>query len=194
MSLLFDAYWSDPHFNHYNVINYSRRPFQTLEEMNRELIRRYNQIVRPSDTCLWVGDCFFGPAEAAAEIMSQLNGRKALVRGNHDGPASRMAKLGFDLVVDRMTLNLAGHLVRVSHRPYAGMKSLEPRDTSKTTDQDDTAVIWQRNGSKELLIHGHTHSTRRREGMAIHVGVDAWDYAPATHEEIVALIREAQQQ
>jgi len=40
------------------------------------------------------------------------------------------------------------------------------------------------------LIHGHTHSTERRDGQAIHVGVDAWDYKPATFDEIVALMKE----
>ena len=42
----------------------------------------------------------------------------------------------------------------------------------------------------EVLIHGHTHQPRRRDGNQIHVGVDAWDYAPVPLAAIEALIRE----
>jgi len=184
---LFDAYWSDPHFGHAKVIEYSKRPFNSVEEMNETLIQRYNEIVGPKDTCLCVGDMFFGPFEAAEEVMSRLNGRKVLVLGNHDRTATRMSKTGFLLVTDLMTLNIDNHVVRVSHYPYAGMKSHEPTEP----DREVTAVGWRRNGKQEMLMHGHTHSTKKRDGMAIHVGVDAWDYRPATHDQIVELVREA---
>jgi calcineurin-like phosphoesterase family protein len=42
----------------------------------------------------------------------------------------------------------------------------------------------------ELLIHGHTHSTEKLNGTQIHVGVDAWNYAPATLKEIEELVKQ----
>lgn len=36
---------SDHHFSHANIIRYCNRPFASAEEMNQELIRRWNQTV-----------------------------------------------------------------------------------------------------------------------------------------------------
>ena len=60
----------------------------------------------------------------------------------------------------------------------------------KGQGQEARSRSWPRNGKQEFLIHGHTHSTERRDGQAIHVGVDAWDYRPASFDEIVALMKE----
>ena len=41
---------SDTHFNHANIIKYCKRPFASVEEMNGEMISRWNKVVRPRDT------------------------------------------------------------------------------------------------------------------------------------------------
>ena len=90
-NLLFTA---DTHYSHSNVINYDSRPFKTIEEMNKELIRRFNERVKEDDTCIIVGDFCFknsphgkegeGLPVHAKNYIKQLNGLKVFVRGNHD--------------------------------------------------------------------------------------------------------------
>ena len=59
------------------------RPFLSNDEMHHTLITNHNATVRPSDKVIFVGDLSFSGA-VHDEIMPQLNGRKYLVRGNHD--------------------------------------------------------------------------------------------------------------
>jgi calcineurin-like phosphoesterase family protein len=42
-------FYSDPHFGHTNIIKYCDRPFASVDEMNEELVARYNASVGPDD-------------------------------------------------------------------------------------------------------------------------------------------------
>jgi calcineurin-like phosphoesterase family protein len=186
---MFDFVWSDLHLGHANVLRYSDRPFASADEMDAALIANHNAVVGRSQTVLYVGDVSFHGVDRTREILRELHGRKLLVRGNHDRSAAQMARLGFDLVVDALTLNLGGKLVRVSHLPYRGMDSREVATRSEGDSRRAGGLpVWERRGADEWLIHGHTHSRKRRDGQAIHVGVDAWGYRPVSVGEVVALM------
>lgn len=81
---------ADPHFGHKGVINFLAtkpfRPFETIEEHNQELVKRWNSVVTKNDTVWVVGDFCFGKANLS--IANELNGYKKLVLGNHDMYAS----------------------------------------------------------------------------------------------------------
>ena len=134
---------------------------------------------------LWVGDCFFGSVDFACNILTQLHGHKLLVRGNHDRSAAAMARMGFDLVADGLSMHIAGRTVRVAHKPPKGVYSRE--DDGGSANDDLSAPRLPRG---EVLIHGHVHERYRRLNNRIHVGVDAWDYAPASYAAVEALILE----
>ncbi len=51
---------ADTHFNHANVLKYCARPFASIDEMNRELIARWNALVGPEDT-VYHGDARGNP-------------------------------------------------------------------------------------------------------------------------------------
>ena len=80
---------SDTHFNHKNIIKYEpvSRPFATVEQMNQEIINRWNSVVSDDDIVIHLGDFFMGTldAEEMARIMRQLKCKNIiLVKGNHD--------------------------------------------------------------------------------------------------------------
>jgi calcineurin-like phosphoesterase family protein len=61
---------SDTHFNHANIISYCSRPFSSADEMNREIIARWNAVVGPEDTVYHLGDFAMGrPFEMPAPGM-----------------------------------------------------------------------------------------------------------------------------
>ena len=47
-------------------------------------LKRWNQVVKPEDTVIHLGDVINGPKREVKAILESLNGRKIHVRGNHD--------------------------------------------------------------------------------------------------------------
>ena len=75
---------SDLHFWHKNAIEYTSRPFATVEEMNEKLIEYWNKTIHPNDEVYILGDVTMVRPGRAMEIIAQLKGRKYLLMGNHD--------------------------------------------------------------------------------------------------------------
>lgn len=81
--------YADPHFGHQGVCKFLRedgtklRPFDNAEEMDVELIKRFNETVRPNDKVYFLGDVAMR-AKELHRVMPQLNGDKVLIKGNHD--------------------------------------------------------------------------------------------------------------
>lgn len=161
----FDWFWSDTHFGHANIIQYSNRPFKSIEQMNDVLIANFRTWVKPDDTVLWLGDAFFGTHDFGKTCLAQMWGTHVLVRGNHDRSAAAMAGLGFAAVTDVLTLSIQGRIVRATHKPVPV-------------------------GRGEVCLHGHTHQATRRVDNRVHVGVDAWDFRPASYAEVCRLVSE----
>lgn len=46
-----DFVTSDTHFSHARISELANRPFSTVEEMDAELIRRWNEAVGPTTSC-----------------------------------------------------------------------------------------------------------------------------------------------
>jgi calcineurin-like phosphoesterase family protein len=80
---------SDTHFGHTGVCRFTRndgvtklRPWDDADEMDEEMIRRWNDRVRPNDKVYHLGDVVIN--RKALKTMGRLNGDKVLIRGNHD--------------------------------------------------------------------------------------------------------------
>ena len=80
--------YSDPHFGHAGVCRFLRedgsklRPWNDPAEMDEELVKRFNERVRPNDKCYFLGDVVIN--RKALSTLARLNGDKVLIRGNHD--------------------------------------------------------------------------------------------------------------
>ena len=73
------------------MIKYCDRPFAPVEDMNREMIARWNVAVRPEDTVYHLGDFALGKSSEWPAFLQQLNdAKKILILGNHDRSARQM--------------------------------------------------------------------------------------------------------
>ena len=76
---------ADLHFGHRKIIGFDNRPWDSLQSMEAEMIRRWNERVTDRDHVFIVGDfCAFSSMSHAAAILRRLKGHKHLIRGNHD--------------------------------------------------------------------------------------------------------------
>lgn len=109
---------SDTHFYHKNIINFCKRPFKDLQEMHSEIIRMWNETVRPNDIVFILGDIIFGGANAYEEILPQLNGKKYLILGNHDYKNFTTNKCKyFEAVYDKMFIAVNDQEIILNHEP-----------------------------------------------------------------------------
>lgn len=164
-------YTSDTHFFHRNVIDYCKRPFSSVEEMNQEMIRRWNSTVNPSDTVFHLGDFSFGKRTLTREVLDQLHGDIILIVGNHD--SSRIRPL-FKKTFLQWNTKMANQDVTLSHYPFEDLRF--PERSPKNERQ------W--------LLHGHVHSGWKQKDKMINVGVDVWDFYPVSETQIISLIQD----
>lgn len=79
---------SDTHFGHTNICVFKNpdgskvRPWDSAEEMNEEMVQRWNDTVRPNDKVYHLGDVVINKKHLS--ILNRLNGDKVLIKGNHD--------------------------------------------------------------------------------------------------------------
>jgi len=150
---------ADTHFNHANVIKYDNRPFKDTQEMEFDIVSKWNKTVKEDDTVYHVGDFGFGPMESQRAILEKLNGTKILIRGNHDGSQTRNEKMGWRFVCDGLFINLGGLNVLLCHDP-----DMVPADT--------------------FLVHGHTHRVSDRPNHFC-VSCNLHNYLPVSENQII---------
>lgn len=157
MSLWFT---SDTHFGHKNVIKYCNRPFQTVEEMDEVLIKNWNSRICPNDVVYHLGDVAFRSVEETNAILKRLNGKKILIRGNHD---KKINSSLFEGVYNYYELKVQDKFIVMCH--YA-------------------MRVWNKSHHGSYHLYGHSHGTLPQHGLSMDVGVDANEFKPISFEEI----------
>lgn len=157
---------SDTHFGHKNILLYmpSRQKWATtVEEMDTKLIAAWNDAVSPTDTVLHMGDFALTPATQLARYFQVLNGRKIIIKGNHDRITNgKLAGFGCDVF---------GFLVFMSqNRKLVAIHQPEKLKQVITKDHD----------SFSFMLHGHAHGSypsvlcKDQTGIyGVDVGVDS---------------------
>lgn len=80
---------SDTHFGHAGVCRFTCddgvtkiRPWINPDEMDEEMVKRWNETVKPTDKVYHLGDVVIN--RRCLSILNRLNGDKVLIKGNHD--------------------------------------------------------------------------------------------------------------
>ena len=176
----------DLHFGHDNVIGFDGRPFSNVNELNEELISRWNNKVGKGDIVYILGALIWRTEnDSAPELFKQLNGTKILIKGNHD----------------RFLHNA---------KAKAALSGIKEYDDILVTLKDGTVkrcilshyYIPMYNGYRYGAIHLHAHSHFTFEAdielafakildmLCLHtevynVGCMYWNFEPVTLDEII---------
>ena len=86
MSNIFLA--SDHHLGHTNILTFRKsdgsflREFSSIEEHDEHIINMHNSVVANGDKTYFLGDIGF--SAKILPLLSRMNGKKILIKGNHD--------------------------------------------------------------------------------------------------------------
>ena len=116
-------YISDLHFGHANCLNFDNRPFKDVDEMDNEMIRRWNSVVTNGDLVYILGDMFWMAPSKATAILDQLNGQKILVKGNHDRWHDSKFDKKFVKIDEYIEVDDEGRKVVLCHYPIPCFKN-----------------------------------------------------------------------
>lgn len=178
---------ADLHFGHENVIAFDNRPFANVDEMDAELVRRWNEKVEKGDLVYVLGDMIWKTRnDDAPSLIKSLNGQIILIKGNHD----------------RFLHNA---------KAKAALAGVKDYDDICVTLEDGTKkrcilshyFIPTYNGHRHqgIHLHGHSHFSDEadleidiadelnRQGFhneIYNVGCMYWNYEPVTLDEIIA--------
>lgn len=137
---------SDLHFFHDKDFIWAKRGFESVEEMNREIVARFNETIDENDEVYILGDIgLAADVEDILSAVSQLNGKKYLALGNHDSDkrAAAYKESGiFEDVQFAYRLTYRHRTFYLSHYP---------------------TIVGNITGPKVYNIHGHTHSAEHFE-------------------------------
>ena len=163
--------WSDLHLGHENIIRYTSRPFEDVEQMNARLYANWDETVGEHDTLIFVGDVAMRSAlcDATWQRIREGAGRaKILVFGNHDLTGSGDLRVdGFDDICSTLCIDGDEQSVPLifTHMPLANVP-------------DGCANV-----------HGHTHNAAPTRSPHINVSVEQLGYRPARLDRIQALAK-----
>ena len=165
---------SDLHFGHNKEFIYKARGFDSIEDMNKEIIKKWNEKVARTDTVYLLGDMMLGNNEHGLDLVSQLHGKIYVIRGNHDTD-TRVALYRKSIyildVYDSLYLRKHGYHFYLTHFPCL-TGNLERESLKQMT----------------LNLHGHTHASKPffyDLPYCYNVGVDAHNCSPVSMEEII---------
>jgi len=153
---------SDTHFNHKNIIRYTKRPFKSVRQMNNTLIRRWNQRVKRGDIVYHLGDFVMAKHNIGSirYFRRRLNGNIIIIEGNHDKKyLNELEKQGFKVIREEAQPLCVGKYL-LSHRP------LKKKDVPKGF----------------INLYGHIHEKIGFNG--INISVERTGFHPIRLDEV----------
>lgn len=171
---------SDTHFGHSNIIKYSNRPFQDIEEMNEKMVRAWNETVKQNDIVYHLGDVAFMGYGKFCKLLDRLNGHLNIIFGNHDKMirSNRNDLLSFhnvSSIQDYKELYVGDQMFVLFHY---GQR------------------VWNKSHHGSIHLYGHSHGSLPPFGKSVDVGVDCKEittnYRPVSVDEVLKYMKNRQ--
>ncbi len=174
---------ADHHLFHGNIIKYSKRPFSSVEEMNETIIAQHNAVVKPEDDIYFLGDfAFVDSPQEFEKLISRFNRRKFFVIGSHDRVVEKnfhTLRKHFVWIKDKAEIYVNNVSITLCHYPMWS---------------------WAKSHYGAWQFFGHHHGSLNNDHrsadkidltnrLQIDVGVDCWNFEPASFEQIEEIMK-----
>lgn len=170
-------YIADTHFGHNRIIEFCNRPFKNVEEMNKQLIKNWNDTVTDEDVVYILGDfaLTISSKEEVCKILSELKGKKHLIIGNHDENwLSKMDESDLEKYFETLPMHMTiikndSEEIGLCHYPILSFPG--------------------------IIIHGHIHNHKNQQDgwdfikdapNILNASVEINNYRPVTLNELIA--------
>lgn len=162
---------SDHHLDHENILRFKRpdgsplRDFPDIVTHNRTIIERHNAIVGHFDHVYFMGDVAMKLTPEVIMMLEAMNGRKRLLRGNHDIAKTRAYTKLFEEI----------HATRVFDNMIFSHIPIHPASLGR----------WDGN------IHGHIHANGGEDYDAryVNLSMEVIDYTPLSLAQVRAKLQ-----
>ena len=159
---------SDLHFDHTNIIRYSKRPFPATGDMNNAMVKNWTNTVEYNDKVFFLGDMTYGRHRRPIDYwLQKLTGDILFIRGNHDTDIITKAKV----IPTNYGIRYKGREFLLAHDPY----------------RPDGFDGW--------LIHGDKHNTDlnlyplvNQKRKTANISAELIDYTPISLDRLIELI------
>lgn len=173
---------SDLHLGHKNVIKFDNRPFLNIEEMNVELIKRWNSVVNHDDVVYCLGDLYLSSDGLAKWFLNQINGRIYFVMGNHD----KLNKIkGFNRFEDVHEYGTEINVLDTESKLTRGSNGYQRIILSHYP-----ILSWNKSHYSSWHLHGHCHGSLVKsfpeyyKRKVMDVGCNVIGYKPISYTEV----------
>ncbi len=168
---------ADTHFGHKKILEYTNRPFASVEEMDEALIQRWNAKVTPEDEVYHLGDVGLCSPGKLRKILDRLNGKIYLIRGNHEKSAEacndrfEWIRDYYELTMDDKDAFRGKQLVVLLH--YA-------------------MRVWEASHHGTYHLYGHSHGSLEDDvnSRSFDVGVDCHNFEPINYDQIKEIMNQ----
>lgn len=166
-----DYFTADLHLGHSKILEYTKRNkyFQDVKSMDDEIITRWNETVRVTDTVYVLGDFTLGSKRSAVDYLNRLNGKINIIPGGHDLWARKFT--------DTSKVKILPPLVSLEYQqgndyPLVIVLCHYPMKS------------WDRSHYGSWHLYGHVHGNMKGEYNSLDVGVDAQNLYPVSLDEL----------
>lgn len=163
------------------MIKYSNRPWVMVNDMDKGLIERWNDLVRPEDTVYHLGDfCLTKRVDVIDEWLGKLHGTIRLVKGNHDQWVKRYDRLENKGKI-KWIKDYAERTFEVDGEKHRFILSHFPM------------LFWHKSHRGSIMLHGHCHGGAQKFNKGVRrmdVGVDSNNWYPVLLENIITVMKD----
>jgi calcineurin-like phosphoesterase family protein len=167
---------ADTHFGHANIIRYSNRPFEFVEEMDDVLIENINKVVGSDDILYHLGDWSYGSGtDKVRDYRIRIRCQHIiLILGNHDKEIEK--HLGFYRTLFK-EIHPMGLEIQAGAQPM--------------TLCHYAMRVWNQSHRGSWHLYGHSHGSLPEDptSLSFDVGVDCCNYRPLSLDEVAEKMR-----
>ena len=146
---------------------------------DKEVIRRWNEVVGPDDIVYHLGDVMLGDNEYGIGCLRQLNGHIKIIPGNHDTP-TRLA-----LYRQQENIEVLGLAELLKYKKYNFYLSHHPTMTSNLEKAPYLRMHL-------INLFGHTHQQNKfymSMPYMFHVGMDSNNNTPVLLDDAIEMMK-----